>query len=70
MPVRLFESAVRQSSQNCVCLTLHYLKVFVLPRLAEQVLSGYDIFYERMGWVGYGGALAADWLKIPTDSWR
>lgn len=31
----------------------------------QQVLSDCDLLYERMGWMGYGGTLAAQWLRIP-----
>jgi glycosyltransferase involved in cell wall biosynthesis len=31
----------------------------------RQVLPDCDIYFERMGWLGYGGGLAAQWLNIP-----
>jgi len=64
-PLWLLESAVRRVQSE---LHLPYLAFFESLRFAwacRQVFSGYDVFYERMGWVGYGGVLAADWLKTP-----
>jgi hypothetical protein len=49
-------------------LQLPYAALFESLRFALaccQELAGYDLFYERMGWVGYGGGLAARWLKTP-----
>lgn len=31
----------------------------------RQLLGDCDLFLERMGWMGYGGSLAAQWLNIP-----
>lgn len=61
----LFESVVRRIQSE---LQLPYAALFESFRFAyacRQVLSGYDIFFERMGWMGYGGVLAARQLKIP-----
>ncbi len=62
---RLFESIVRRLQSG---LHLPYAALFeslYFAQACRQVLSGFDIFYERMGWVGYGGVLAARRLKIP-----
>jgi len=62
---RLFESAVRRIQSE---LRLPYAALFESFRFASacrQALPGYDVFYERMGWVGYGGVWAAKCLKIP-----
>jgi alpha-maltose-1-phosphate synthase len=64
-PIRIFESAVRRIQSE---LGLPYAAMFESLRFAQacrQAFSGYDILYERLGWVGYGGTLAAAWLKIP-----
>lgn len=50
--------------------TLHlpYAAFFEAVRFAQacrQWLGDCDLLYERMGWMGYGGALAARWLGIP-----
>lgn len=47
---------------------LPYAAFFEAVRFAQacrQWLGDCDLFYERMGWMGYGGALAARWLGIP-----
>lgn len=47
---------------------LPYAAFFEAARFAQacrQWLGDCDLFYERMGWMGYGGALAARWLGIP-----
>ncbi len=30
-----------------------------------KLLQGFDVLYERMGWLGFGGALASGMLKLP-----
>lgn len=62
---RLFERGVRRIQFE---LKLPYAALFESLRFAQacrQELAAYDLFYERMGWVGYGGALAARWLESP-----
>lgn len=62
---RWFERGVRRTQFE---LKLPYAALFESFRFAQaccQELAGYDLFYERMGWVGYGGGLAARWLGIP-----
>jgi glycosyltransferase involved in cell wall biosynthesis len=64
-PLRLFESGIRRTQSE---LKLPYAALFESFHFAlacRQALSGCDLFYERMGWMGYGGGLAARWLKIP-----
>lgn len=62
---RLIESPTRrlQSEINLPFLglfdSIHYADAF------SQALRGYDIFYERHGYLGYGGLIASRWLKIP-----
>lgn len=62
---RLFERAVRRIQYE---LALPYAALFESLRFASacrQELAGYDLLYERMGWFGYGGGLAARWLRVP-----
>lgn len=64
-PIRLFERAVRRVQYE---LKLPYAGMFEAFRFAlacRSVVAGCDLLYERMGWMGYGGAIAARWLKIP-----
>ena len=62
---QLFERGVRRIQDS---LTLPYAALFESLRFAlacRQELAGYDLLYERMGWFGYGGGLAARWLHVP-----
>ncbi len=62
---RVVERIVRGTQAR---LRLPYLNLFESLRFAEacrQELADYDLLFERMGWMGYGGGLAARWLKIP-----
>lgn len=64
-PLRLFERAVRRLQSE---LSLPYAALFESIRFAmacRQMLAGYDLLYERMGWVGYGGALASRLMAVP-----
>lgn len=64
-PVRIFERIIRRIQFE---LKLPYLALFESYRFAvacRQVLIGYDLFYERMGWMGYGGTIASRNLRIP-----
>lgn len=64
-PLHLFERGVRRIQSE---FHLPYAALFESTRFAlacRQALPDYDLFYERMGWMGYGGPLAAGWLKIP-----
>lgn len=63
--LHLLERGVRRIQYE---LQLPYAALFESIRFAlacRQELAGYDLFYERMGWFGYGGGLAAHWLGIP-----
>ena len=62
---RLIESLLRRVQFE---LKLPYFALFASIRFAQacqQELAGYDIFYERMGWMGYGGTLASRRMGIP-----
>jgi glycosyltransferase involved in cell wall biosynthesis len=64
-PLRWFERLVRRIQSE---LRLPYAALFESLRFAlacRQELSGFDLFYERMGWVGYGGGLASRWMSLP-----
>jgi glycosyltransferase involved in cell wall biosynthesis len=57
--LRLFERGVRRTQST---LNLPYLHLFESLRFASacrQELGDCDLLYERMGWMGCGGALAA-----------
>lgn len=62
---RLGESAVRRVQFE---LQLPFISLFDSLRYADactQQLRGYDLFYERHGYMGYGGLLAARRLGVP-----
>ena len=64
-PLRVFERGARRIQYE---LKLPYLGLFESLRFAlacYQELSGCDLLYERISWLGYGGGWAANWLKIP-----
>ncbi|MEZ4672687.1 MAG: glycosyltransferase family 4 protein [Caldilineaceae bacterium] len=64
-PMRLLQSAVRRVQRP---LHLPFAAFFEALRFAvacRQVLSDCDLFIERMGWLGYGGSLASQWLGVP-----
>jgi glycosyltransferase involved in cell wall biosynthesis len=64
-PARWFERLIRRIQSE---LRLPYAALFESLRFAlacRQELAGFDLLYERMGWVGYGGGLASQWMGIP-----
>lgn len=64
-PIRLLERVVRRTQYE---LRLPYLALFESVRFARACmlfLPDCDLFYERMGWMGYGGALAARIIRKP-----
>jgi glycosyltransferase involved in cell wall biosynthesis len=63
--LRLVERGVRRIQSD---LQLPYAALFESLRFAQaciQELDGYDLIYERFGWVGYGSGLAARRLGVP-----
>jgi glycosyltransferase involved in cell wall biosynthesis len=64
-PFRLAERAVRRAQAE---LQLPYMAWFDSLRFAEacyEELAGFDLIYERMGWLGRGGSWAARRLGVP-----
>jgi glycosyltransferase involved in cell wall biosynthesis len=64
-PLRWAERLVRRTQS---ALRLPYANFFDSLRFAlaaRQALSGCDVLLERMSWMGYGGGLAARWMKVP-----
>ncbi|MEW6406609.1 MAG: glycosyltransferase, partial [Chloroflexota bacterium] len=63
--IRLFEKIIRRIQYE---FNLPYANFFESLRFAfacRQVLSDCDIYFERMGWLGYGGAIASQLQHIP-----
>lgn len=64
-PLRLVERGSRRLQSE---LQLPYAAFWESMRFAQacvQELQGYDLVYERFGWVGYGSGLAARRLGVP-----
>jgi glycosyltransferase involved in cell wall biosynthesis len=64
-PFRLLERILRRFQYE---FRLPYFSFFESVRFAQaccQELVNFDILYERMGWMGFGGGLAARRLKMP-----
>jgi glycosyltransferase involved in cell wall biosynthesis len=64
-PLRLVERLIRRVQAT---LQLPYAAAFESLRFAlacRRELADCDLWYERMGWFGYGGALAARWSGVP-----
>lgn len=64
-PLKLVQRIVRRTQST---LQLPYAALFEALWFAQacsQVLGDCTLFYERMGWMGYGGTLAARRLQIP-----
>ena len=64
-PVRWVERAARRIQRE---LQLPYFNWFESLRFGlacRQTLRGFDLLYERIGWVSYGGGYASRWLGIP-----
>ncbi len=62
---RMAERLVRRAQRE---LRIPYLAWFDGLRFAEacrRELAGFDLLYERMGWMGQGGSLAAHRMGIP-----
>lgn len=64
-PLRWLESAIRRIQGDMRLPYIALFESFHFALVCCQYLVGYDLFYERMGWMGYGGILAALWLGIP-----
>ena len=63
--LKFFERAIRRIQSR---LHLPYFSLFESLRFAaacRHELAGFDIFFERMGWFGFGGWLASHTTKIP-----
>ena len=67
-PFRLLEKGTRRFQAE---LQLPYFAFFESLRFAwacRQELANCDLFYERMGWMGFGGGIAARQFRNPVSS--
>lgn len=62
---RILESTIRRIQHD---LKLPFLGLFDSLHFADACqghLRGFDVLYERHGYMGFGGVIAAQWLNIP-----
>ncbi len=64
-PWRLLQSAVRRLQGPLQLPHAAFFEAFHFAVACRQLLGDCDLFIERMGWLGYGGSMAAQWLNIP-----
>ncbi|MCB0109700.1 MAG: glycosyltransferase family 4 protein [Caldilineaceae bacterium] len=64
-PWRLGQGIMRRLQGSLGLPYAAFFEAFHFALACRQVLGNCDLFLERMGWMGYGGTLAAQWLNIP-----
>jgi glycosyltransferase involved in cell wall biosynthesis len=64
-PARLVESILRRIQTVLHLPYLNWFDSLSYARICQKELEGYDILYERIGWMGYGGGYIAKNLGIP-----
>jgi glycosyltransferase involved in cell wall biosynthesis len=64
-PARLVEKAIRRTQQELNLAYANLFESFRFSTACQLELSDCDLFFERMGWLGYGAGLAANKLNIP-----
>ncbi len=64
-PLRLLESAVRRLQKRWHLPYAGFFESLHFAAACRQEARDCDVLYERMGWLGYGGALTARALRIP-----
>jgi glycosyltransferase involved in cell wall biosynthesis len=64
-PVRWLERGTRRAQSELNLPFANYFESLRFAQACRQVLSDRDILYERMGWLAYGGGLAARRMRIP-----
>lgn len=62
---RLVERGIRRIQSALKLPFANYFNSLRFAYACRQELSDCDLYYERMGWLGYGGGIAAQWQKIP-----
>jgi glycosyltransferase involved in cell wall biosynthesis len=63
--LRLLESVLRRIQTVLHLPYLNWFDSLRYARICQKELAGYDILYERMGWMGYGGGFVAKKLGVP-----
>jgi glycosyltransferase involved in cell wall biosynthesis len=64
-PRRLGESVIRGLQSRLHLPYLNWFDSIRFSRACLQELAGFDLYYERMGWMGYGAGLAARRAGVP-----
>lgn len=62
---RQFERIARGIQSRLHLPYANYFESLRFSEACQRVLADREIFYERMGWMGYGGGLAAQKLGLP-----
>jgi len=64
-PWRLLQSLIRRPQGALRLPHAAFFEAFHFAVACKQILGDCDLFIERMGWLGYGGSMAAQWCNIP-----
>ncbi len=64
-PWRLFQSVTRRLQGSLQLPHAAFFEALHFAVACQQIMGDCDLFIERMGWLGYGGSMAAQWLNIP-----
>lgn len=64
-PWRLGQGITRRTQGSLGLPYGAFFEAFHFAVACRQILGDCDLFLERMGWMGYGGTMAAQWLNIP-----
>ncbi len=64
-PLRRLQGVIRRLQGMAHLPHAAFFEAVRFAVACRQVLGDCDLYCERMGWLGYGGTLASQWLKIP-----
>ena len=64
-PLRLGQRMIRRVQSATHSPYAAFFDALEFAFACRQTLQDCDLLYERMGWMGYGSTLAAQWLRIP-----
>ncbi len=62
---RQFERVVRGLQARLRLPYANWFESYRFAKACQRYFSGYDLLYERMGWMGYGSGMAARWIGVP-----
>jgi glycosyltransferase involved in cell wall biosynthesis len=64
-PFRQFERVTRGLQSRLGLPYANWFESYRFAQVCRQEFAGYDVFYERMGWMGYGAGMAARQMGVP-----